>query len=312
MPRCQKVDNMSFSQQVKKEITARDIANPCCITAGCYGIACFGRHFDARGVVLHTERAYIAQWAKQLYEQAGIVGKVYAKGNETARTYEFSVKDPFEVEKLLALLGHTGEEPTLRIHTENFMCAGCLATFAAAAFLCCGTVVNPRKSYNMEFVCARQKLLEDFEALLRGRGFAPKRTLRKGTGVLYFKASEQIEDMLTFMGAGGAALEIMNTKVYRDFRNKANRIANCETANIDKTINANRQVMEDIRLLEERGILHTLPDTLREAARLRRQNPELSLAEIAQMCEAPVSKSGLSHRYRKLSQLAAGYRATQS
>lgn len=98
-------------------------------------------------------------------------------------------------------------------------------------------------------------MLADFSALLTGRGFVPRTILRKGSGVLYFKASEQIEDMLTFMGAQNAALEIMNLKVYKDFRNNANRLTNCETANIGKTASASAQTLYAIQLLRRHGAL---------------------------------------------------------
>lgn len=299
---------MNFSQQVKREIINKVWHNPCCITAACYGIACFGRHFDTRGVVFYTERAYIAQWAKAMYEQAGITGNVYVKGKENSRMYEFVVKDPFEVEKMLALFGHSGEETAIRIHPDNFACSGCFSAFSAAAFLCCGTIVDPQKGYLLEYVSGRHLLMDDFTALLKERSFEPKQTQRKGASVVYFKASGQIEDMLTAMGASKPALEIMNLKVYRDIRNTANRITNCESANIDKMLQATRQVLEDIALLEAKGVLSTLPAPIQEAAKLRKQNPELSLAELAEIAPNPVSKSGLSHRYRKLAEKAADYK----
>ena len=80
----------------------------------------------------------------------------------------------------------------------------------------------------------------------------PRHTRRKGSNVLYLKASEQIEDLLTFMGASGAALEIMHMKVYKDFRNKANRITNCETANITKTVTAAARQVDDILFLQQK------------------------------------------------------------
>lgn len=304
---------MSFSQDVKKEIAARELTLPCCVSAACYGIACFGRYFDERGVVLHTERAFIAQWAKQVFEAAGVAGKVYVRGPQHKTSYEFAVKDPFEAEKVLAMFGHTGDETAVRIRAENFLCEECFSAFVAAAFLCCGTIVTPEKGYLLEFVHARHKLMEDFAALLAQHDFLPGHALRKGANVLYFKASEQIEDLLTYMGASSAALEIMNLKVYKDFRNKANRIANCENANIDKIVQANRQVLEDIRTLEEHGALDILPQPLQQAAQLRRLHPALSLSELAELSPEPVSKSGLSHRYRKLAQHAAALRErTQS
>ena len=147
--------------------------------------------------------------------------------------------------------------------------------------------------------------MRDFEALLRNHEFLPRAIRRKGYNVLYFKASEQIEDLLTTMGASQSALEIMNLKVYKDFRNKANRMTNCETANIDKTVAATRKVLHAIAALEEHGALETLPAPLQNAAQLRRDYPDYSLAELACMSAMPVSKSGLSHRFQKIVEKAS-------
>lgn len=294
---------MSFTQDAKTEIAQKQPQRPCCLTAACYGIACFGRYFDAKGVVLHTEQEYIASWAGAVYEQAGVRGDVTMR-KSSGKGFEFSVKDPYEVDKLLAMFTHTGEETAVRIKPEIFECDACFAAFTAAAFLCAGVVTDPQKGYMLEFISHRHGMLRDFEALLRSRGFAPRLTTRKGVGVLYFKASEQIEDMLTLMGATQASLEIMNLKVYKDFRNKANRITNCETANIDKMVAANRQVLVAVERLKKARVLDTLPEPLQQAAALREEYPDLSLAELVPLSHEPVSKSGLSHRFKRLCQKA--------
>ncbi len=295
---------MSFSQDVKKEIIAHEANRDCCAAAAAYGLACFGKYFDARGVVLHTEQIAIAQYAKSVFRRAGIEGKIYVKGTEENHVYEFAVKEEAEIKRMLELFGHTGEEPNLRINSRLFGCEHCVSAFTASAFLCCGTITNPEREYNLEFLSPRYNLILDFEALLMGHGFMPKHVRRKGSNVLYLKASEQIEDMLTFMGASGAALEIMNLKVYKDFRNKANRITNCETANIDKTVEASGQTLQAIAYLKEQNALEALSPQLREAAKLREENPALSLKELAELFEPPLSKSGLSHRMKKLEQTA--------
>lgn len=295
---------MSFSQQVKQEICKKEPRNPCCVVAACYGIACFGRYFDSKGVVLHTESLFIAQWAKAVFLAAGIEGNVTAKGGGSASLYEFAIKEPYEVEKMLATFGHTGEETAVRIHSDNFNCDGCSAWFTAAAFLCCGTVVNPAKGYALEFVSGRFQALKDFAALLEEKEFVSKRTVRNGLNVLYFKASGQIEDILTYMGATRAAMEIMSQKVYKDFRNKANRITNCESANIDKIVAASIQVTEAIQTLKRHNALQALSPPLQAAVALKEKYPELSLAELSAVSPQPVSKSGLSHRYKKILQIA--------
>ena len=156
--------------------------------------------------------------------------------------FEFSVKDVVEVERLLELFGHTGKEPTLRIRPENFKCQHCVQSFIAAAFLCCGTMTDPEKSYNLEFLSTRHYLSQQLEAMLAEHDFNPIAPLRKGANTVYIKSADHIEDLLTFMGAGNAAMRIMDQRMYNDMRNKTNRLSNCETANLGKSVQAAVQV----------------------------------------------------------------------
>lgn len=296
---------MSFSSEVKKEIM--NMPRPgknCCVVAACYGVACFGKYFDKRGIILHTEQVAVARYAQRIFEFVGISGKIFVKGTQSKPLYEFAVKEPIEVEKSLILFGSTGEEPFLRINPINFDCDACRRAFAASAFLCCGTVIDPQKDYNLEFTLNRHHLANDFTKLLAEHDIYLKHTVRKGNQVLYLKASEQIEDMLTFIGASNAALQLINYKIYRDFRNQANRRTNCETANIMKTVSANQQYLEDIFYLEERGVLELLPEPLKEAAQKRIENPEITLKALGELLEPPVSKSGVCHRMKKIQSIA--------
>lgn len=296
---------MSFSQQVKKEIMSRELPRGCCAVAAAYAVACFGKYFDEKGLVLHTEQLSVAQYCKKVLARAGITARISERGKEGAVMYELFVKAPRQVTAMLEEFGHSGTETALRINGSNFHCDRCVAAFTATAFLCCGTMTNPEKEYNLEFLSNRYHLLKDFDALLCARGFSPKRTQRKGINVLYFKASGQIEDILTYMGASNATLELINLKVYKDFRNRANRITNCETANIGKTVDANQNTLRAIAALEKMGALDSLAQPLREAAALRKKYPDASLKELCGKFDPPLSKSGLSHRLKKLEQTAA-------
>ena len=140
---------MSFSQDVKNEILHRKIVRSCCVTAAAYAVACFGKYFDDRGVVLQTENEGIAQLAQKLYARCGITGTVISKERGTGLIYEFSVKDPEQVQKMLNLFGHTGRETTLRIRPDCFKCQKCGSFFISTAFLCCGTATDPEKEYNI-------------------------------------------------------------------------------------------------------------------------------------------------------------------
>ena len=296
---------MSFSQEVKNEILRRKISKPCCNMAAAYAVACFGKYFDDRGVVLQTENEGVATFAQKLYRRCGVQSTVLSKERTTGPVYEFSVKDPAEVAKLLTLFGHTGKEPTLRIRPENFKCQSCMQAFISTAFLCCGTMTDPEKSYNLEFLSTRHYLSQQLEAMLAEHDFHPHRALRKGANTIYIKAADHIEDLLTFMGAGGAAMRIMNQRLYNEMRNKTNRLSNCETANLGKSVQAAVQVQLAIEKLQAAGAMNTLPENLRQTAKLRMQYPDLPLAKLAQKFDPPVSKAGLSHRMKKIQEAAA-------
>ncbi|MEG2660267.1 MAG: DNA-binding protein WhiA [Oscillospiraceae bacterium] len=295
---------MSFAQDVKREIISREIHKSCCKKAAAYGFVCFSKYFDAKGLIIHTEQSSIAQYAKKIFSDIDVQGKIFATGKEGSRIYEFAVKESVEIDKLFEIFGHSKKDISININSDNLVCEHCVSAFLSSAFLSAGTITNPQKDYNLEFITNKHNLSQGLTALLKGHDFLPGNIVRKGSNIIYFKASEQIEDLLTFMGASGAALEIMNLKVYKDFRNKANRITNCETANIDKMVEANGQTLSAIKYLKQQGAYETMPENLREAAKLREENPEISLKELAACFNPPLSKSGLCHRLRRISEIA--------
>ena len=125
--------------------------------------------------------------------------------------------------------------------------------------------------------------------------------------MLYFKQSEAIEDFLTLIGAPVSAMAVMSAKIEKDWRNDANRKTNCDAANVDKAVAAAQEQLAALRRLEERGQFDTLPEKLRQTAELRRAHPEVTLQELAELHEPPLTKSAVNHRLRKL--LALGNEA---
>ena len=295
---------MSFSQDVKSEIVARKIAKPCCVLAACYGVACFGKYFDKQGLVLHTELPEAARLVQKLYHRIGIDGQIVEKERIGGTISEFSVKDPEQVARMMELFGYTGAEASLRINPEVLKCTGCVSAFVSMAYLCSGTMTDPHKEYNLEFLTSRHNLARDFEALLAEHEFCPHRTLRKGCNVIYVKASEPLVDLLTFLGAPKAAMKLMELKMVKDVRNKTNRLTNCETANLSKMAAANAPVNKAVRYLQECGAIESLPEPLKQAAYVRLEHPDASLAQLAPLMDPPVSRSGLSHRFKRLQELA--------
>ena len=136
-------------------------------------------------------------------------------------------------------------------------------------------------------------------------------TLRKGRHILYLKDSTAIEDFLVSIGAQNAAFDVMNTKIMNDFRNSVNRQVNCDTANIKKQLATSQKYIEAIRWLMETGKLEILPEELRTTAKLRMENDQLSLSDLAKLTNPPVTKSGMKHRLEKILSFAAEARETK-
>lgn len=299
---------MSFASQAREEIAQRSLQKDCCVRAAAYGVACFAKYFDARGLVLQTEQASIARLAEELFARCGVQGEVIEKIRPTGVVYEFGIRAPEQVARMHELFGTTGTETSLQIDPRLIRCQTCVSAYIGAAFLCSGTMTDPQKEYNLEFLTSRTNLAKDFEALLAEHEFAPHRTRRNGVNLIYVKNSANIEKILAFMGAPEASAKMGQQKAVKQVRNHINRQINCDTANLSKTAHANAQTLKAIRYLQEHDALETLPEVLQAAAAKRMENPDLSLTALCACFEPPVSKSGLSHRMKKLESLADALR----
>lgn len=182
------------------------------------------------------------------------------------------------------------------------------SAFLRGVFVSCGSVTDPNKEYHLEIVLPENHRSGALRAFIEEHGMSVKSTIRGKSTVLYFKTSGHIEDFLTYIGAGLHALEIMQVKIEKDLRNRANRSVNCDSANLDKTVAASEKSRRDIALIIERGGLESLPPELRETALLRLENPESSLSELCALHSAELSRSGLNHRLKKLSKIAESLR----
>lgn len=298
----------SFASRAREEIAGRSLQKDCCVRAAAYGFACFAKYFDARGLVLQTEQQQTVHAAQQLFARCGVQGEIIEKQRPSGILYEFNIRTPEQVARMHELFGTTGSEPSLQIDPRMIRCQTCVSAYIGAAFLCSGTVIDPQKEYNLEFLTSRTNLARDFEALLAEHEFAPHRTRRNGVNLIYVKTSANVERLLSFMGAANAAEQIRTQKEFKQVRNQTNRQTNCDTANLGKTARANAQTLKAIRFLDEHDAIATLPDPLKDAAAKRMQYPDLSLTALCSCFEPPMSKSGLSHRMKKLEALADNLR----
>lgn len=294
---------MSFASVVREELCRDGISRKCCARAEIYGILLFCNSFTAREIRVLTSTATFAARIPLLFRKAFKLefDEVWEKNGK----WTLLVTKP---EKMAVVLESYGYDVGGALaHHINFAVLEedhCRMAFLRGVFLAGGSVSDPEKSYHLELATSHYNVSRELAALLPEVGFTPKQTTRNSNYLTYFKTSEVIEDVLTALGAPLAAMDIMNAKAEKDIRGGVNRRVNCDAANLDKAVEAAQGQIEAIYALERRGLLQELPDKLKEAVDLRMAWPELTLTELAQLCNPPITKSAFNHRLRKLMELA--------
>lgn len=295
---------MSFSAEIKRELCKTALNKKCCIQAEAYGVLLFCSCFRSGMIRIMTESDAFSVRLPLLFKKAFQI-EFDQLPQENFGKRSFVITDLEKIRIIGETFGYDpGESLALHINFGVLEEEHCRSAFFRGAFLAGGSVTDPIKGYHLEIGTSHYNVGREMPALLRESGFNPKTTERKSNYVTYFKQSEYIEDFLTAIGAPVAAMGIMNAKVEKNLRGSINRRVNCEAANLDKTVDAAQGQLEAIRLLEKRGALDGLPEKLKEAALLRRENPELTLTQLAELCDPPVSKSALNHRLRKIMSLS--------
>ncbi|MBO6206596.1 MAG: DNA-binding protein WhiA [Lachnospiraceae bacterium] len=188
----------------------------------------------------------------------------------------------------------------------------CRRAYLRGCFACIGSMSDPEKSYHLEFYCSGDMQAGQLLEVLQEFGIMARSTVRKGHTIVYLKESEAIAEFLNVAGAVQAMMELENLRIEKELRGDANRRVNCDTANIQKTLNAAERQLEDIRYLERYYGLQRLNDPLRQMAEVRLEYPEATLAELGELLDPHVGKSGVNHRLRKLSEIAEEHRNRNS
>lgn len=300
---------MSFSSEVKKELTAIENA-PCCSIAQSYGLLLFGRAFSKHEISILTENSDVAAaYAKAVSILSGISPDISVSD---AGNFSVTVTDTKTINTIFENLGIAGATVKRRINFANIHADCCFAAFMRGAFLSGGTVTDPSKEYHLEFSCPSKGLCDDLIKIFDETGeqtedaspIKPKSTLRNGSNIVYLKKSGEIEDTLSFMGATESSMELMGAKMYKDVRNTVNRRVNFDNANIARSANAAAKQYEAICIIRDRIGLDKLSDDLRLTAEARLDGMELSSAEIAAKLPGKLSVSGVNHRFKKLITMA--------
>lgn len=254
------------------------------------GALAFGGSIDDRSIRFATENKCVANRVHQaIFEAFGIdAGKVHMPKLE-----KLQIKDIFDVENIIGGISF-GDIP--------FSC--CRASFVRGAFLGGGSVTDPQKGYHMEFSTRDEKYAKTLQCILEREGFLSKIMLRKGYYVVYIKGSEEIADILGYMGAPQGAFELFSVQIEKEMRNDINRRVNCENANTNKAARASSRHLFAIKKIHSAGEWDKLPDVLKEIGELREEYPEDSLKELGEKTNPPIGKSGVNHRLNRILEIA--------
>lgn len=309
---------MSFASETKKEVTSLEV-DECCSKAELSALMRMNGalSFSNRVLVVNiqTENAAIARriyvLIKRLYDtnvELLVRKKMRLKKNNV---YIVRIKENAEDILRDLLIIQDGFSFVHNISHSLIQDTCCKRSYLRGAFLAGGSVNNPEtSSYHLEIHSLYQEHNEALCELMNDFDLNSRTLERKNGFITYLKEAEKITEFLNIIGAHNALLRFEDVRIVRDMRNSVNRLVNCETANLNKTIGAALRQVENIRYIQDSVGLEILPDKLREIAILRVENQDVTLKELGEMVSTgAISKSGINHRLRKIDEIAQKLRA---
>ncbi|MBY0097042.1 DNA-binding protein WhiA [Mesobacillus maritimus] len=312
---------MSFASVTKKELTNLEVKG-CCSKAELSALIRMNGSLSFSNRVLivdiQTENAAIARriytlikMNYQIQVDLLVRKKMRLKKNNVyiVRLKE-SAKEILEDLKIIA----EGFSFIQEISEDLIKKKCCKRSYLRGAFLAGGSVNNPEtSSYHLEIASMYQEHNQSLCELMNKFGLNSKTLERKKGFITYLKEAEKITEFLNIVGAHNSLLRFEDIRIVRDMRNSVNRLVNCETANLNKTIGAALRQVENIKFIENTVGLEILPGKLREIAELRVAYQDVTLKELGEMVSGgSISKSGINHRLRKIDELADKLRAGEA
>ena len=285
---------MSFSQEQKAETLLQPIKTSCCKKAMLQGILAAKAVVDEHTICISVDGSELITYIKEL------IFEIYAQKADLISPKSGGRR------KLLCFKSKSAEKYILNFRqgeeTYTEKCAICLSAFLRGVFLVSGRVSDPVKQYSLEFNFGDRA--EIFSMIFNELGFEPKVSVKNSETLLYFRNSNMIEDFFAMANMNNTAFKIMNAKIEGELRNNANRISNCEMNNIDRAVSASVKQFSLLEKLLELDLLSLLPDELEATARFRLEHEDWSLSRMAGEITPPISKSGLAHRLKKITEMA--------
>ena len=295
---------MSFSSDVKQELNkSSNLSNKELVKYELLGYLMSGNAnvIDGKILKFKTESDYNINRFSKLLTNLDIDHKIEIKG----KSFVIQVK----VKDLLELVDEKYEMIFLKSEMrqqilDKKVSEERIRDLIRGIFLGSGSVNDPQKKYHLEVIISNDQNLRDIVAMLKNFGMKPKILSTEYKHCVYLKEGEEISNFLALIGANKAVLTFEEIRVQREMRGKVNRIVNCETANLNKVMNASIEQIEAIQKLKKNGKFNKLDDNLKEIAELRLENPDMPLVELGKLLKNPVGKSGVNYRLKKLVELA--------
>lgn len=289
---------MSFSSEIKEELSKLNtLSNKEIVKAELIGYLLSSNIVVSNTKIKYsTENEYNINRFNKLLKNLNIDYKIEIQG----KVYTIEFKKNININEICF------NEDSIEINDlklddkeENY-----LKAIVRGAYLGAGSLNNPSTKYHLEIILSTLRNAEYIGNIVNRFGIKVKYLNRKKGNSIYIKDGEEISKLLAFIGSNNSVLKYEEIRVVKETRNNINRLVNCETANLNKTINAAVQQIDSIKIIKKKKEFDNLPDNLKEIAKLRLENPDASLIELGNMLKEPVGKSGVNYRLKKLIEIA--------
>ena len=293
---------MSFSSDIKQELNKNsNLANKDIVKQELIGYLLSGNTSSEKDkkIKFSTESDYNINRFSKLLTNLNINHDINISGKTFCVTIKIKEIDWIEIKEDNIIIKDKKEETQKTKESEEYQKALIRGLFMGA-----GSINNPENKYHLEMIVANKESLQQIKTILENLGIQIKTLQTKQKYSLYLKEGEEISKFLALIGANKAVMQFEDIRIQREMRGKVNRLVNCESANLNKTINASIEQIAAIKKLKEIKKFNKLDDNLKEIANLRLENPDMSLIELGKLLKNPVGKSGVNYRLKKIMEIA--------
>ena len=291
---------MSVSTEQKIEIIEQVYKSACCRRALLSGILFAKGRVEGKSAVIALEKNEYAEFtAKLIREFYGKDANVF-RSSKGGRSVFLSFDSPSATRYLSEI---DAKEAVDLCDLVTQRCVSCMSSFLRGVFLASGRLSDPKKQFSLEFTLGDRA--GKFASVLTDLSMTPHVACRKGIEVLYFRKGDEIENFYGYAGLNSLVFEIIETKIKSLARRESQRYLNCVTSNYGRMAAVSERQVSIISRLEELQLLSSLPEELEETARLKLRYPDLPLSSLAAQMTPAISKSGLSHRLKKIEEVGS-------